>query len=99
MFARLSSYQGSPVPPDGDITRSSQEVLRQIQDLPGFRGVYLLVDRASGKSKSLTLWADGQAMWDSEGPAAEVRARSAAREGEQVVDVERFEVGFVHLAD
>lgn len=97
MFARLSSYQGSPIPEAGDIERSSREVLRQVQDLPGFRGMYLLVDRASGKSKSLTLWEDGPSMWESEARASDIRSQAAQREGEQVVSVERFEVGFVHI--
>ena len=97
MFARLSSYQGSPIPEGGDITKSSREALAQVQNLPGFRGMYLLVDRATGKSKSLTLWEDGPAMWDSEARAADIRVQTAQREGEQVLSVERFEVGFVHL--
>ncbi len=97
MFARLSTYQGSPVPAEGDLTAHSEEIVRQVQDLPGFRGVYYLVDRASGRATSLTLWDDERTMRESEEQAARIREETALREGQQVVSVERFEVGFSQL--
>ncbi|MFD9405834.1 hypothetical protein ACFWBN_02255 [Streptomyces sp. NPDC059989] len=97
MFARLSTYQGSPVPPEGDLTRNSAEIVKQVQGVPGFRGVYYLVDRASGRAKTLTLWDDEQTMLASEEQAARIREEVAQREGQRIVSVERFEVGFSHL--
>ncbi len=97
MFARLSTYQGSPVPAGGDVTANSEAIVRQVQDVPGFRGVYYLVDRATGEAKSLTLWEDERTMQDSEEQAARIREETAQREGQRVVSVERFEVGFSHL--
>lgn len=97
MFARLSTYQGSPVPAEGNLTANWEAVLNQVQEVPGFRGVYYLVDRASGRAKSLTLWADKEAMQASEGRGTRLREEAAQREGQRVVSVERFEVGFSHL--
>ncbi|MGW7458753.1 hypothetical protein [Streptomyces sp. NPDC054797] len=97
MFARLSTYQGSPVPPEGDLTAQSEAVVRQVQDVPGFRGVYYLVDRATGQAKSLTLWEDEGTMLASEEQATRIREETARREGQRIVSVERFEVGFSHL--
>ncbi|MEU9298896.1 hypothetical protein [Streptomyces sp. NPDC048269] len=97
MFARLSTYQGSPVPAAGDVSASSEAVVQQVQDVPGFRGVYYLVDRASGTAKSLTLWEDEETMRASEGQAARIREETARREGQQIVSVEHFEVGFSRL--
>ncbi|MEU4730004.1 hypothetical protein [Streptomyces sp. NPDC023588] len=97
MFARLSTYQGSPVPPEGDLTVQSEAVVRQVQDVPGFRGVYYLVDRATGQAKSLTLWEDEGTMLASEEQATRIREETARREGQRIVSVERFEVGFSHL--
>lgn len=97
MFARLSTYQGSPVPAEGDVTATSEALVRQVQDVPGFRGVYYLVDRASGKAKSLTLWDDEESMLASEERAARIREEAAHREGQRIVSVEHFEVGFSHL--
>ncbi|MEV7519274.1 hypothetical protein [Streptomyces sp. NPDC091371] len=97
MFARLSTYQGSPLPAEGDVAAHSEAIVEQIRDAPGFRGAYYLVDRASGKAKSLTLWEDEETMLASEDRAAAIRAESARREGQRIITVERFEVGFAHL--
>ncbi|MFF1837424.1 hypothetical protein ACFVXE_24935 [Streptomyces sp. NPDC058231] len=97
MFARLSTYQGSPVPEEGDLTANWDAVLQQIQEASGFRGVFYLVDRASGRSASLTLWEDEETMQASEESAARLREKVAHREGQRVVSVERFEVGFSHV--
>ncbi|MGW0749864.1 hypothetical protein [Streptomyces sp. NPDC002587] len=97
MFARLSTYQGSPVPVTGDLTAHTEEIVRQVQDVPGFRGVYYLVDRASGKATSLTLWEDEQTMRASEDQAARIREETAQREGQRIVSVEHFEVAFSRL--
>ncbi|MFE2285089.1 hypothetical protein ACFXDJ_13050 [Streptomyces sp. NPDC059443] len=97
MFVRLSTYQGSPVPPTGDPTANSEAIVQQVRDAPGFRGVYYLVDRASGKAVSLTLWEDERSMRDSEERASQIREETAHREGQRILSVERFEVGFSHL--
>lgn len=97
MFARLSTYQGSPVPEGGELTANAEVVVREVQRLAGFRGVYYLIDRASGTAKSLTLWEDEGSMAASESHGARIREESAQREGQRIVSVERFEVGFSHL--
>lgn len=97
MFARLSTYQGSPVPAAGDLAAQSEEIVQQVRDVPGFRGVYYLVDRASGAARTLTLWEDEASMMASEARAARIREETARREGQRVVSVEHFEVGFSHL--
>ncbi|MFF5447827.1 antibiotic biosynthesis monooxygenase [Streptomyces sp. NPDC012888] len=97
MFARLSTYQGSPVPADGDVAARSEAIVEQVRDVPGFRGVYYLVDRSSGKARSLTLWEDEESMRASEERAARIREEAAQREGQRIVSVEHFEVGFSSL--
>ncbi|MFD3941395.1 hypothetical protein [Streptomyces sp. NPDC058579] len=98
MFARLSTYQGSPVPPEGDLTARSEAIVKLVENLPGFRGAYYLVERETGEARSLTLWENEAAMVESEEEAARVRAESSQREGQRVVSVEHFEVAFVRLA-
>ncbi|MFE5096112.1 hypothetical protein ACFRCI_38655 [Streptomyces sp. NPDC056638] len=97
MFARLSTYEGSPIPAQGDLTANWDETLERVREVSGFRGVYYLVDRASGKAKSLTLWDDEQTMQAGEERTTRLREEIAKREGQRVVSVERFEVGFSHL--
>lgn len=48
-------------------------------------------------AKSLTLWDDERTMRDSEEQAARIREETAQREGQRIVSVEHFEVGFSHL--
>ncbi|MET7549088.1 MULTISPECIES: hypothetical protein [unclassified Streptomyces] len=97
MFARLSTYQGSPVPAEGGLTANWEATLQRIQEASGFRGVFYLVDRASGKAASLTLWEDEEAMQASEDSAARLREEIAHREGQRVASVEHFEVAFGHV--
>lgn len=97
MFARLSRYQGSPVPAEGDLSAHAEAVVKRIRGLPGFLGVYYFVERATGKAVSLTLWEDEQTMQASEERADQIRVETAHREGQRIVSVERYEVGFSHL--
>ncbi|MGW6568058.1 hypothetical protein [Streptomyces sp. NPDC054975] len=98
MYARLSTYQGSPVPPEGDLAAKSEAIVKLVENLPGFRGAYYLVDRETGKARSLTLWEDEAAMVASEEEAGRVREESSQREGQRVITVDHFEVAFVRLA-
>lgn len=43
-----------------------QRILLEAEKLPGFKGAYDLVDRASGKSIAITLWESEDAMRASE---------------------------------
>ncbi|MET9620084.1 MULTISPECIES: hypothetical protein [unclassified Streptomyces] len=97
MFARLSTYQGSPVPAAGDLSANAETVVGRVKDLPGFLGVYYMVDRPSGKARTLTLWASEDALRESEELASLIREEVATREGQRILSVERFEVGFSHL--
>ncbi|MHC5704989.1 YdhR family protein [Streptomyces sp. PKU-MA01144] len=97
MFARLSRYEGSPVPPEGDLSAHAETIVQQVRGLPGFLGVYWLVDRATGKAVSLTLWEDEETMRASEERADRIRVDTARREGQRIVSVDRYEVGFGHV--
>ncbi len=94
MFARLSTYQGSPVPPEGDLSVHSEEIVKQVEEVAGYLGVYYLVDRATGKAVTLTLWEDEATMRASEEAAAHIREETARRQGQRVVSVDGYEVGF-----
>ncbi len=97
MFARVSTYQVPVEGTDEAIRYGTEKALPAARQIPGFKGVMLLVDRASGKSLSVTLWGDEAAMKASEEAANQIRSDSAAATGEQVVSVERFEVALKEL--
>ncbi|MCX4545738.1 hypothetical protein [Streptomyces sp. NBC_01565] len=75
----------------------SEEIVKQVEDVAGFLGVYYLVDRASGKAVTLTLWEDEQTMRASEETASRIREETARRQGQNIVSVDSFEVGFSSL--
>ena len=95
MHARLSTYQGSADDTriDEAIKRGKEEILPQVRDLDGYLGVVFLVDRATGKSVSVTLWRDAAALKATESVANTIRDEGAEVDGDEIVSVERYEVG------
>jgi len=92
MFARVSTYEGSPDHTAEGLRVAREQVLPAAKLMDGFKGIYLLYDRESGKSLSLTLWETEADMHASEEAANRVRAQSAEASGERVINVERYEV-------
>jgi hypothetical protein len=92
VHARVSTYQGEPAMMDDAAQVGREEVLPAAKQLAGFKGVLLLGDRESGKSISITLWEDENAMRDSEERANQLRERTAEVEGGTIESVERYEV-------
>ena len=99
MFARLSTYQGAPVPAGAQPSQNAVQILEQIRKVPGFQGLYLLVDPSTGKSMSLTLWEDEQTMGASETEGTRIREESAKREGERIVGFGTHQRRVVDVAD
>ena len=56
MFARVSTYQGSPERTDEGIRLAREIILPRLHQLDGYEGAYYLVDRQSGRAISITLW-------------------------------------------
>lgn len=63
----------------------------------GFEGIYILFDRETGKSITITLWESEEDMQASEEAANRARSESAESAGETVVGVERYEVALREL--
>jgi heme-degrading monooxygenase HmoA len=64
MHARVTTVQLRPDTLDASIDLYQQELLPVIKAQPGYQGVYLFTDRATGNGVSITLWtseADAQA--------------------------------------
>ena len=95
----MSTFQGPPEQTAEGIRVAREQILPAARLMDGFRGIYLLYDRESGKSLSITLWETETDMQASEEAASRVRAESAETSGEQVVGVERYEVALQKLMD
>ena len=66
MFARVGMFQGPPEHLEAALRRSREQTLPDLERLPGFRGVYVLVDRQTGKGVGISLWETEAALQGSE---------------------------------
>jgi heme-degrading monooxygenase HmoA len=101
MFARVSSFDGPAGLSDEEVEqitkRTLDEVMPSVRQMGGFRGILSLLDRASGKSRIITLWDSKADMQASEDAATAARAQAAAIADEEISGVERFEVTFQEM--
>ena len=99
MFARVSTYEGSPDHTAEGLRVAQEQILPAAKLMDGFKGIYLLYNRESGKSLSVTLWETEVDMRANEEAANRVRAQSAEASGDKVINVERYEVALQMLVD
>lgn len=92
MFARVNRFRDDPAKLQESERIAEQEIIPQMQRVPGFLGVLSLVDRATGVSLAITFWENEEAMRSSEQDADRVRGELKERTGSNVVSVERYEV-------
>ena len=97
MFARVSTFQGPPDRTADGIRVAREQILPAARLQDGFVGIYLLFDRESGRSLSITLWETEEDMKASEDAALRARTESAEAAGEIIVGVERYEVALQEL--
>jgi heme-degrading monooxygenase HmoA len=65
---------------------------KEIEQLDGFAGGYVLVDYEDGRTMTVTLWENDAALEQSETTARTARNRAAEEVGGSVLSVEKFEV-------
>ena len=90
--ARVSSLEGSPEGADDGIRHIEENILPKARDISGWRGIVTLVDRSSGKAKTITFWDGEESLRGSEAMADQLRAEAAEAGGDTITGVERFEV-------
>ena len=93
MFARVTSIAGAPDRADEGIRNFREQVLPAARQLAGFKGAYLLMDRATGDALAVTIWESDEAMQASEEAASGLRAGAAQEAGATAAPtVSRYEV-------
>ena len=85
MFARVSTFTGASDQVDEAVRQVREDVLPRTEQLDGYKGAYLLVDRENGKTLAVT-------FWESEGATSSLRSEIADALGTQMIGVERYEV-------
>jgi heme-degrading monooxygenase HmoA len=76
MFARVSTYEGSPGQAEA-VRQAVEGMADQVRARAGFQRGYFLVDQASGKGLSITLWESEQAMQSSAAAVNPLRSQLA----------------------
>ena len=92
MFARVSTYRAA----DADkLLEGFGSVAGPLEQMDGFSHAYFLVDRASDKAMSITIWESEQALSASVAGADEMRKRGAEIGGGSIESVEHYEIGLM----
>jgi heme-degrading monooxygenase HmoA len=95
MFARVTRFEAAQAGLNRAIRQFRDELGPHAAQLPGCQGTYLLVDRASGRGMSLTLWTDESTLRAGEEAAAKLRSDATSKQREAGLTlwaVERYEV-------
>ena len=100
MYARVTEWDGvTTAEIDRDLAYARDEVVPQVQEIPGMCGMLVLVDRENGRSTSITLYEDALALDESRD-----HARTLRQLVEQRMDLRRpptvseLEVGIATLS-
>ncbi len=90
MHARVSSYQTSN--PER-LVEGFRSVTDSLEEVDGFSHAYFMVDHASGKALSITIWDSEDALTASMSQAAELRRRGTAASGTAAIQsVQHYEI-------
>lgn len=92
MFARTSTWSGSPEALQKWADNAVNEVKGFVEGLPGNAGAMFFVDRGAGTALTLTLWDSTDAAEATDRFAEQSRATTVAATGTELVARGRYEV-------
>jgi heme-degrading monooxygenase HmoA len=92
MFARTSTWTGSPEALQKWAHHVTSQVAPMVRGLPGIAGAVFLLDRADGAAMTLTLWDSQEAALVSDQHADASRAATIAATGVDLVARGRYEI-------
>lgn len=98
MFARVNAFEGPPEQMDESLRQVREQVLPQLKQQDGFKGLIGLADRQTGKVLGVTLWESEEAMRASEEAANRLRSESAEAGDQTVAGIERYEVALFDVS-
>jgi heme-degrading monooxygenase HmoA len=92
MFARTSTWSGSPEALQNWTDNAGSKVKAFVEGLPGNAGALFLIDRESGTALTLTLWDTEDAAKATDQFAEQSRAATVAATGTELVGRGSYEV-------
>jgi heme-degrading monooxygenase HmoA len=97
VYARISTFEGSPENIDDELRRVRENVLPQLRQQEGFEGMVALADQQAGKTLGITFWESEEALQASEEAAERLREDTAQAMSETIAGVQRYEVGLFEV--
>jgi heme-degrading monooxygenase HmoA len=97
MHARVSTYRFEAGRAD-EIGPAFEKSVGAVEELEGERGIYLLLDRDSGKAMTITLWEDEATVAASAEAANQIRSQAAEQSGITIESVETYEVALQQVS-
>lgn len=98
MFARSTIIQAQTPSMDAGIAHLRDVVMPELQQVDGYVGLSLLVDRQSGRCIATSSWQTEEAMQASESRVRDVRKQATLMFGSSDAKVERWEIAVMHRA-
>jgi heme-degrading monooxygenase HmoA len=92
MFARVRVTNGVPEKVDEGVRQFNDVVVPSYKNVAGFKGAYMLVDRAKGKLIGVTLWATEADLHATEATSQRLRTAGSQAAGGAVQSVDVYEV-------
>ena len=89
---RLSRFMIEPDRIDDPVSRFKKDGLPRLQDLSGFCGVAMFIDRERGAGSVGTLFADRSALAASRTPQSAARREAVQQTGMRLMYLEEFEI-------
>jgi hypothetical protein len=95
VYARVTTFQGSPERIEEAVRIFREQVIPWLRDATGFRGWVVLLDREEGRSLGLTFWATEEAARDTDASGGVLRDKVAASMGTPMQTLDVYEVTVV----
>jgi len=92
MFARVTVVQGSPDRYEDAVRVINERAVPGAKQIPGLVAAYWAVDQNSGKGVTFSVFDSEESLNASEEAVRELRERSVAEIGGQIVSVETYEI-------
>ena len=96
MHARSTTIQAQTSSIDDGIAYMRDEVMPELENIDGYVGISLLVDRESGRCIITAAYDTEDARQASADKAAQLRSQAAERFGGTVEKIEEWEIGVLH---
>ncbi|MCI2418614.1 antibiotic biosynthesis monooxygenase [Saccharopolyspora sp. K220] len=91
----MSTYAG-PSERRAELLQALGRIAREVRQLDGFQGAYVLVGRTCGQLVTMTVWESAEAARDSAAEAKKIRTQVAEESGQTIKSVETYDV-WLHL--